>query len=200
MPKLLTANSPKGWPFFQRLLVDLFKFVDPYLRNAELSESIDLLAEISQPPRILSDVEGALKSKQIKVDIDEYLMTRPEGFAFLAELKQRLLLYPNEATLAGTPYNVPLINSIVLYVGMQVKPIVDDVQSRGDAAIVDFVLLEASFINTLMGLFGFVSPVLYDALFNKSNLWLCSYTIKFHKVVLKNTVEIVSDLPDPEVS
>ncbi|KAK8931282.1 hypothetical protein KSP39_PZI016233 [Platanthera zijinensis] len=138
MPKLLTANSPKRWQFFQRLLVDLFNFVDPYLRNAELSESvqffykgmlrvllvllhdfpeflcdyhfsfcdvippsciqmrnvilsafsrnmrlpdpstpnlkIDLLAEISQPPRILSDVEGALKSKQIKADIDEYLM------------------------------------------------------------------------------------------------------------------------------
>jgi len=34
---------------------------------------IDLLAEISQAPRILSDVDGALKAKQIKPDIDEYL-------------------------------------------------------------------------------------------------------------------------------
>lgn len=34
---------------------------------------IDLLAEISQPPRILSEVDGALKAKQIKSDIDEYL-------------------------------------------------------------------------------------------------------------------------------
>lgn len=35
---------------------------------------IDLLTEISQSPHILSDVEGALKSKQIKSDVDEYLM------------------------------------------------------------------------------------------------------------------------------
>lgn len=34
---------------------------------------IDLLAEISQPPRILSDVDGALKAKQIKAEFDEYL-------------------------------------------------------------------------------------------------------------------------------
>lgn len=44
-----------------------------------------------------------------------------------------------------------------------VKPIVDDVQSRGDAAVVD-------------------------------------YTIKFDKVVLDKTVEIVSNLPDPEIN
>ncbi|XP_020592534.1 CCR4-NOT transcription complex subunit 1 isoform X2 [Phalaenopsis equestris] len=191
MPKLLTINSLKGWPFFQRLLVDLFKFVEPYLRNAELSESvqsyykgtlrvllvllhdfpeflcdyhfsfcdvippsciqmrnvilsafpqkmrlpdpstpnlkIDLLTEISQSPQILSDVEGALKSKQIKSDVDEYLMTRSEGSSFLAELKQRLLLSPSEASLAGTRYNVPLINSLVLYVGMQA---IQQLQSR----------------------------------------------------------------------
>ncbi|XP_072963541.1 uncharacterized protein [Typha angustifolia] len=183
MPKLLMCNSPKGWPFFQRLLVDLFKFMEPYLRNAELGEpvhflykgtlrvllvllhdfpeflcdyhfsfcdvipssciqmrnvilsafprnmrlpdpstpnlKIDLLPEITQSPRILSEVDAALKAKQIKAEIDEYLKTRPEGSSFLADLKQRLLLPQNEANLAGTRYNVPLINSLVLYVGMQ---------------------------------------------------------------------------------
>jgi len=34
---------------------------------------IDLLAEISLSPRILSDVESTLKAKQIKADIDDYL-------------------------------------------------------------------------------------------------------------------------------
>ena len=34
---------------------------------------IDLLAEINQSPRILSEVDGALKSKQMKADVDEYL-------------------------------------------------------------------------------------------------------------------------------
>ncbi|KAG1362167.1 putative CCR4-NOT transcription complex subunit 1 [Cocos nucifera] len=194
MPKLLTCNSPKGWPFFQRLLVDLFKFMEPYLRNAELGEpvrflykgtlrvllvllhdfpeflcdyhfsfcdvippsciqmrnvilsafprdmrlpepstpnlKIGLLAEISQSPRILSDVDSALKAKQIKAEIDEYLKTRSEGSPFVTELKQRLLLPQNEANLAGTPYNVPLINSLVLYVGMQT---IQQLQSKSTA-------------------------------------------------------------------
>ncbi|CAA6673569.1 unnamed protein product [Spirodela intermedia] len=137
----------QGWPFFHRLLVDLFKFMEPCLRNAELGEpvrflykgtlrvllvllhdfpdflceyhfsfcdvippsciqmrNIDLLAEISQSPRILSDIEG----------------TRPQGSSFLTELKARLLLPPSESIQAGTQYNVPLINSLVLYVGVQV--------------------------------------------------------------------------------
>lgn len=48
------------------------------------------------------------------------LQTRQQGSSFLTELKQKLLLLPNEAASAGTRYNVPLINSLVLYVGMQV--------------------------------------------------------------------------------
>lgn len=51
----------------------------------------------------------------------EWLQTRQQGSPFLSELKQKLLLSPSEAAKAGTRYNVPLINSLVLYVGMQVK-------------------------------------------------------------------------------
>ncbi|XP_022979316.1 CCR4-NOT transcription complex subunit 1-like [Cucurbita maxima] len=183
MPKMLTGNSQKGWPYIQRLLVDVFQFMEPFLRNAELGPpvyflykgtlrvllvllhdfpeflcdyhftfcdvippsciqmrniilsafprnmrlpdpstpnlKIDLLAEINQSPRILSEVDGALKSKQMKSDVDEYLKTRQQGSSFLADLKQKLLLPPIEAASAGTRYNVPLINSLVLYVGMQ---------------------------------------------------------------------------------
>ncbi|XP_078446307.1 transcription regulator isoform X2 [Wolffia australiana] len=184
MPRLLSGGSAnKGWTLFHRLLIDLFKFMEPCLRNAELGEpvrflykgtlrvllvllhdfpdflcdyhfsfcdvippsciqmrnvilsafppkmrlpdpstpnlKIDLLAEISQPPRILSEIDGALKAKMMKADVDEYLKTRPQGSTFLSELKQRLLLPPSEALLAGTQYNVPLINSLVLYVGVQ---------------------------------------------------------------------------------
>ncbi|XP_038898360.1 CCR4-NOT transcription complex subunit 1 [Benincasa hispida] len=183
MPKMLTGNSQKGWPYIQRLLVDMFQFMEPFLRNAELGPpvhflykgtlrvllvllhdfpeflcdyhftfcdvippsciqmrniilsafprnmrlpdpstpnlKIDLLAEINQSPRILSEVDGALKSKQMKADVDEYLKTRQQGSSFLADLKQKLLLPPSEAASAGTRYNVPLINSLVLYVGMQ---------------------------------------------------------------------------------
>ncbi|KAK1408886.1 hypothetical protein QVD17_41009 [Tagetes erecta] len=183
MPKLLSANAQKGWPYFQRLLVDLFQFMEPFLRNAELAEpvrflykgtlrvllvllhdfpeflcdyhfsfcdiippsciqmrnivlsafprnmrlpdpstpnlKIDLLAEISQSPRILSEVDAALKAKQLKTDVDEYLKTRPQTASFFSELKQKLLLSPSEAARAGTRYNVPLMNSLVLYVGIQ---------------------------------------------------------------------------------
>ncbi|CAL5398079.1 unnamed protein product [Camellia sinensis] len=183
MPKLLAGNAQKRWPYMQRLLVDLFQFLESFLRNAELAEpvhflykgtlrvllvllhdypeflcnyhfslcnviplsciqmrniilsafprnmrlpgpstpnlKIDLLAEISQSPHILSEVDAALKAKQIKGVLDEYLQTRQQGSSFLTELKQKLLLPPNDAALAGTRYNVPLINSLVLYVGMQ---------------------------------------------------------------------------------
>ncbi|KAF5180416.1 Ccr4-not transcription complex subunit [Thalictrum thalictroides] len=183
MPKLLNGNNQKGWPSFQRLLAALFKFMEPYLRNAALGASvqylykgtlrvllvllhdfpeflcnyhfsfcdvippsciqmrnvilsafprnmrlpdpstpnlkIDLLAEITQSPSIFSEVDAALKAKQMKVDIDEYLKTRQQGSPFLVEMKQRLLLSHAEAKQAGTSYNIPLINSLVLYVGMQ---------------------------------------------------------------------------------
>ncbi|KAB1225230.1 CCR4-NOT transcription complex subunit 1 [Morella rubra] len=182
MPKMLTVNGQKGWPYMQRLLVDLFQFMEPFLRNAELGMpvhflykgtlrvllvllhdfpeflcdyhftfcdvippsciqmrniilsafprnmrlpdpstpnlKIDLLPEIGQSPRILSEVDAALKAKQMKADVDEYLKTRQPG-SFLTELKQKLLLPPSDAAAAGTHHNVPLINSLVLYVGMQ---------------------------------------------------------------------------------
>ncbi|XP_047948828.1 CCR4-NOT transcription complex subunit 1-like [Salvia hispanica] len=183
MPKLLAANAQKGWPYIQRLLVDLFLFMEPFLRKAELDEpvkflykgtlrvllvllhdfpvflcdyhfsfcdvipprciqmrniilsafprnmmlpdpstpnlKIDLLAEINHTPRILSDVDTALKAKQIKDDVDEYLKTRQQGSPFLTELKQKLLISTSDAACAGTRYNAPLVNSLVLYVGLQ---------------------------------------------------------------------------------
>jgi len=47
MPKLLMCNLQKGWPFFQRLLVDLFKFMEPYLRNAELGQPVSFVPAFS---------------------------------------------------------------------------------------------------------------------------------------------------------
>ncbi|XP_028804636.1 CCR4-NOT transcription complex subunit 1 isoform X2 [Neltuma alba] len=183
LPKMLTGNGQKGWPYIQRLLVDLFQFMEPFLRHAELGApvhflykgtlrvllvllhdfpeflcdyhftfcdvippsciqmrniilsafprsmrlpdpstpnlKIDLLQEITLSPRIFSEVDAALKAKQMKADVDEYLKTKQQGSQFLSELKQKVLLSPNEAVSAGTRYNVPLINSLVLYVGMQ---------------------------------------------------------------------------------
>ncbi|CAN1849444.1 CCR4-NOT transcription complex subunit 1 [Linum perenne] len=119
MPKLLTGNVQKGWPYVQRLLVDLFQFLEPFLRNSDLRGPIDLLPEIREPPHILSEVDAALRAKNMKADVDEYLKTRQQGSSFLTDLKQRLILMPSEASMAGTRYNVSLINSLVLYTGMQ---------------------------------------------------------------------------------
>ncbi|CAK9208187.1 unnamed protein product [Sphagnum jensenii] len=183
MPKLLLSNPQKGWPLFQRLLVALFKFMEPYLRNADVSDpvrllykgtlrvllvllhdfpeflcdhhfsfcdvippsciqmrnlilsafprnmrlpdpftpnlKVDLLPEISQAPRILSDVESALKNKQLKAEVDDYLKTRQQLSLLSVDLKGRLILSPAEAVSSGTKYNVPLLNALVLYVGMQ---------------------------------------------------------------------------------
>lgn len=41
---------------------------------------IDLLQEITQSPRILSEVDAALKAKQMKADVDEYLKVSPPYF------------------------------------------------------------------------------------------------------------------------
>lgn len=43
MPKMLAGNGQKGWPYVQRLLVDLFQFMEPFLRNAELGVPVCLL-------------------------------------------------------------------------------------------------------------------------------------------------------------
>ncbi|XP_058076656.1 uncharacterized protein LOC131225197 [Magnolia sinica] len=80
---------------------------------------VDLVPKSSQSPCILSEVDGAIKAMQIKTKIDEYLKSWKKGSPLLAELNQSLLLPQSEAALAGTRYNVPLINSLVLYSGMQ---------------------------------------------------------------------------------
>ena len=80
---------------------------------------VDFLPEISQSPRILSEVDAVLKTKQLKTEVDEYLKTRQPMSIFIIDLKQRVLLPQHEAVSAGTRYNVPLINARVLYVGMQ---------------------------------------------------------------------------------
>ena len=46
LPKLLLAPGHKGWPHFQRLLVALLRFLEPYLRNAELTEAVRILYKV----------------------------------------------------------------------------------------------------------------------------------------------------------
>mmetsp|Transcript_518 Transcript_518/g.1826 ORF Transcript_518/g.1826 Transcript_518/m.1826 type:complete len:2264 (-) Transcript_518:4073-10864(-) len=43
MPRMLQLQSQKGWPIFQKLLVSLFAFMEPSLREVQLSEPIRML-------------------------------------------------------------------------------------------------------------------------------------------------------------
>ncbi|KAJ3092021.1 hypothetical protein HK102_011503 [Quaeritorhiza haematococci] len=182
MPKLLLAENQKGWPFFQRLMVDLFRFMAPFLKRPDLTEGIrllykgtlrvllvllhdfpeflcsyhfsfmdviphtciqlrnlilsafpggmrlpdpftpnlkvDLLPEINQSPQILSDYTSSLLANNMKQDIDAYLKNRAPG-TFLADLKNRLTLPSTAGEGEPVKYNIPAINSLVLYVGIQ---------------------------------------------------------------------------------
>merc|ERR1719262_1223015 len=43
MPKLLKIKGQRGWLMFQRLLIQLLHFLEPYLRRAQLDEGTRLL-------------------------------------------------------------------------------------------------------------------------------------------------------------
>lgn len=184
MPKLLMAQQAQGWILFEALLVALLRFLEPYLRTADLSESIrhmykgtlrvllvllhdfpeflcehhfqlcdviptsciqmrnlilsafprnmrlpdpftpnlkvDLLPEISQPPRILVDPEKLLP-EPLRSQVDAYLRTRQPA-TVMTDLLKRLALPPDQARATGSTFNVPLINALVLYIGIQGKP------------------------------------------------------------------------------
>eukprot|EP00003_Mantamonas_plastica_P029028 TRINITY_DN6810_c0_g2_i1.p1 TRINITY_DN6810_c0_g2~~TRINITY_DN6810_c0_g2_i1.p1 ORF type:complete len:1654 (+),score=631.62 TRINITY_DN6810_c0_g2_i1:388-4962(+) len=77
---------------------------------------VDLLPETHQPPRILSDYMGVLGP--VRNEIDTYLVNWAPA-RVLDDLKTMVLLPQEEQERAGTVYNLPLINSLVLYVGMQ---------------------------------------------------------------------------------
>jgi CCR4-NOT transcription complex subunit 1 len=87
---------------------------DPFTPNLK----VDLLPEINQPPHILSPVTQNIPAA-FKLEIDKFLETRTP-VSLLVELPQKLLLTnPSEVALYGTKYNVPLINALVLYIGIQ---------------------------------------------------------------------------------
>lgn len=52
--------------------------------------------------------------------MDGYLGARQPG-GWLGGLRGRLLLPPGEVVVAGTHYDVPLINALVFYVGIWVR-------------------------------------------------------------------------------
>ncbi|KAG0225949.1 hypothetical protein BGW41_004453 [Actinomortierella wolfii] len=87
---------------------------DPFTPNLK----VDMLTEINQPPRVLSDYTSSL-TPAFKREVDNYLRTR-EAAPFLQHMKEALLADPSAIDVfsSGSKYNVPMINSLVLYVGI----------------------------------------------------------------------------------
>lgn len=97
---------------------------DPFTPNLK----VDLLPEINQAPRILSDYVGPLTANHIKQDVDDFLESRIPKER-LADLARKFTLDPMAAAAvvddssssppsATTQYNIPLVNALVFYVGV----------------------------------------------------------------------------------
>jgi len=183
MPRLLRSKTESGWHVLQNLLVDLFKFLEPFLRDIQLSPAVhllykgtlrvllvllhdfpeflcsfhfslcdvipptciqlrnlilsafprtmrlpdpftknlkvDLLPEISQPPGIMSNYAKVLEESGLMKQVETYLRTGQDSMKFFAELNDRLVLPAARVKESGTRYNTPLINSLVLHVGIK---------------------------------------------------------------------------------
>lgn len=184
LPAILSSKKSRCISAFQLLLLDLFKFLEKYLRKAELTSAVshlyrgtlrvllvllhdfpeflceyhlsfcdaipssciqmrnlilsafprnmrlpdpflpnlkvDLLPEIKQDPVIRSDPFAALSFSGLNKLIDSY-MKKSNGSVdvFYEDLVSKLYLPSEMAISTGCIYNVPLINSLVLYVGIQ---------------------------------------------------------------------------------
>lgn len=180
MPKLLMSENREGWSAFHKLLVSLFKFLSPFLKNADLqnaakdlyrgalrlllvllhdfpeflseyyftlcdvipqrciqlrniilsafppaivlpdpnlrNQKFDSIPEMGPIPPILSDFSSGLKSGELRTYLEQYLLGRGSA-SFLASLKDRLRL-PGPSDDAAETYNLPLINSLVMFIGV----------------------------------------------------------------------------------
>lgn len=101
---------------------------DPFTPNLK----VDLLPEIKQSPRIMSDYESTLEVDQFKKDIDHYLLETQDK-AFLTHLMAKLTLKDDPATTGEGKYDVSMINALVFYIG--VTSITQNIPGNQGAAI-----------------------------------------------------------------
>jgi CCR4-NOT transcription complex subunit 1 len=180
MPHLLLAKGQKCWPYMHRLLVAMMLFLQPFLKSAQLNESIrrlykgtlrvllvllhdfpeflcdyhlsfcdvipntcvqlrnlilsafprtmrlpdpftpnlkvDLLPEIQQSPRILTDYVGVLTERGIRQRLDSYILSKQPPD--LPSNLPSVVITPS-ASGSGVTTNAALLTSIVVYVGNQ---------------------------------------------------------------------------------
>ncbi|KAF7440940.1 hypothetical protein PC9H_001289 [Pleurotus ostreatus] len=85
---------------------------DPHLRNVKF----EAIPEMGPIPPILSDFASGLKSGDLRSNLDQYLLNRGNP-AFLTSLQDRLRL-PVVPDMATETYNLSLVNSLVMYIGV----------------------------------------------------------------------------------
>ncbi|EGN96141.1 hypothetical protein SERLA73DRAFT_112282 [Serpula lacrymans var. lacrymans S7.3] len=85
---------------------------DPHLRNIKF----DSIPEMGPIPPILSDFASGLKNGDLRNYLDQYLLNRGTP-SFLPSLKERLRL-PGGVEGSSESYNLSLINSLVMYIGV----------------------------------------------------------------------------------
>ncbi|KAJ8454554.1 hypothetical protein ONZ51_g12961 [Trametes cubensis] len=85
---------------------------DPHLPDVDF----EIIPEMGPIPPILSDFAASLRAGDLKVYLDQYLLNRSSQPNFLSTLKDRLRLPVQDG--ATETYNLPLINSLVMYIGV----------------------------------------------------------------------------------
>ncbi|KAH8102882.1 Not1-domain-containing protein [Cristinia sonorae] len=85
---------------------------DPHLRNV----NFESIPEMGPIPPILSDFSSILKTGDLRTFLDQYLLSRGTP-SFLVSLKDRLRL-PGAVDGSEDIYNISLINSLVMYIGV----------------------------------------------------------------------------------
>lgn len=125
---------------------------DPFTPNLK----IDLLPEIHQSPRILTDFTSVIEENKLKKDIDVYLETGKSPNAhFLKDLTNKL------------KDNAPLINAVVFYIGS--VTIINKIPvHKGPALeIYQYLLseLESEGKNPSLSLINFMTNVLFRSIY-----------------------------------
>lgn len=47
--RVANCAALQGWPMYAQLLIDLFKYLAPFLRNVELNKPMQILYKVSSP-------------------------------------------------------------------------------------------------------------------------------------------------------
>ena len=116
---LLCGAIPPSCVQMRNLVLSAFprtmRLPDPF----QLGLKVDLLAESGVLPRLAPDWDAPLRDMaggQLLGQLNAFLATRQPA-SLPTELRGTVLLSPGEAAVAGSRYNVPMLNALVLHCG-----------------------------------------------------------------------------------